>query len=176
MNATVTRQAARSSHGAAGQMAHAIAKASKQHEQHIAQVEVLAANIVNAAKTNPSKLYSADQLAEELGLSQSWVNLQIGKDKPVPAASRGRSLFYGQDYLNLLKSRGAKPRQRRVQVIRNAVAAPVQKKIHQTKNVVSTLADIANQHEPLFERLARMETEIQHTEEMLTKISKFLGL
>lgn len=182
MNATVTRNASRSSHGSTGiphmhhQAAAAVAKASKSHEESVKQVEALAANIVNAAKTQPGKLYRADQLAEETGLSISWVNLQLSKDKPQVMGTHGKSLYYSEDYLDLLKSRGAKPRQRRVQMIQRAVVSPVQKKVAQTKNVVNTLADIANQHEPLFERLARMEQEIKHTEEMLERISKFLGL
>jgi hypothetical protein len=176
MNATVTKAASRSSHGAAGQMVYAVAKASKAHEDAVSKVEALAQNIVAAAKQQPAKLYRVDQLAEELGLSVSWVNMQLAKDKPDVLAVHGKSHFYGEDYLDTLRQRGARPRARRVQIIRQSLAAPVQKKVKQTKNIVSTLADISNQSEPLFQRLARMEQETKHVEDMLVKISKFLGL
>lgn len=135
----------------------------------------IAKTVLENAK-QPLKLYRVEQLAEALGLSVSWVNLQISKDRPEVKAIHGKVHFYGNDYLDVLRSRGAKPRARRVQIIKRAVAAPVQKKIAQTRNVVATLADIANQSEPLFERLTRMEGETQRIEEMLVEISKFLGL
>jgi len=176
MNATVNKAAARSSHGATGQLAYAVAKASKAHEEAVSKVEALAQNIVAAAKQQPAKLYRVDELATELGLSVSWVNMQLAKDKPPVLGVLGKSHFYGEDYLETLRQRGARPRARRVQIIRQSLAAPVQKKVKQVKNIASTMSDIANQSEPLFQRLARMEQETKHVEEMLVKISHFLGL
>jgi len=147
-------------------MQYAVANAQRKVS---AQGEVIAKVAQQVAKAK--KLYTVEEMAEELGLSNSWVYATVSRDKPEIAGTFGKRHLYSATYLETLRARGAKPRHRRVQVLN-----PVHRKVEQVKNVATTIAEIANSEVPLFQRLALMEMDIHKTEQMLEQILHFLGL
>jgi len=147
-------------------MQYAVANAQRKVS---AQGEVIAKAAQHSSLAK--KLYTTEEIATELGLSNSWVYATISRDKPEIAAMHGKRHLYSATYLETLRARGAKPRHRRVQVLN-----PVHRKVEQVKNVATTIAEIANSEVPLFQRLALMEMDIHKTEQMLEQILHFLGL
>jgi len=147
-------------------MQHAVADAQRKLS---AQGEVIAKAAL--AQQKIKKLYTVEEIAEELGLSNSWVYATVARDKPEVAGTLGKKHLFSASYLETLRARGAKPRHRRLQI-----ACPVERKVKQAKNVATTIAEMANSEVPLFQRLAMMEHDIHKTEQMLEQIIHFLGL
>lgn len=142
------------------------------------QPSVQAVTVVPVSAPIPSQLYTAEQLAEKLDVSISYVYAQISKDKPQVHALHGKAFLYSSEYLQKLQSTPRRIRSRRVQPIAPVETAIVKAtlKAAQTLPPVSTGAlteeEVRQAHtgntKSLLERMAQMEQQV----DLLLEISK----
>lgn len=110
----------------------------------------------------PQKLYTAEQIAKELGTSLSYVYMITSKLKVDPLHKQGKTFLYGEDFLEELRQRPRRQRARHVKLLMNIQPATQQPNIgeHGLLARMKELEQKAAMFDQQCERVAKLEAEM----------------
>ena len=106
------------------------------------------------------KLWRAEEIAEHLHMSVSFVYAHISKDHPPVMATQGRIKYYSQEYVDALAAKPLNPRIKRI--------ARIPRKMTHTEGMPKEGS--------MFFRLAVTEKELAALKEAYTNLLNRLGL
>lgn len=112
--------------------------------------------------TQVSKVYRVEDIAAQTGMSKSYINMRVSKDKPEAVKVLGRRKYYSKDYIEKILADSPKPRKRTPKMI---VMPKQAEATNAPTKPVEPLAEA--QEKPLLERIKELEGAIKRLERLL---------